>query len=196
MIKIRIHPAAALMLLFPLTGLMTWKMTALYWLCGIAHETGHILAGILRHVKFREIHLIPFGLLAIPEDPWKISPKSERIVAAAGPAVNLMLTAITLALPFSPQNESAVAFLYCNAALAAVNLLPILPLDGGRILYYALAEKHDAAFCEMILRRCATLLLALLLYPVFADLIRNGNPSLLLLWLYLTAYHLIRRGAI
>ena len=82
--------------------------------------------------------------------------KLKRITAA-------LLCALMLALP---ANEATAYLLYCNAALLFGNLLPVLPLDGGRMIYDTLARSHDAPLCETVCLRCAVIALSLLLYPV------------------------------
>ncbi|MBO5214185.1 MAG: site-2 protease family protein [Clostridia bacterium] len=196
MTRFKIHPTVILAAFFPFLGILTWGQTGLLWLCALLHEAAHIAAYRICGTKMQTVEILPFGICAIPENSLKITPSNEIFCAAAGPAVNLLLTALLLACPFSAENETARYLLYCNGALFFINILPILPLDGGRILYYALAKKHDAALCEKICYRCAVVLLLLLLYPVCAALFGENNPSLAMIWGYLMGITLLRRGSI
>lgn len=196
MTRFKLHPTVILVALFPVFGILTWGQTGLLWLSAILHESAHIIAYRICGTKMQEITILPFGICAIPENPLKITPANEIFCAAAGPMVNLFLTVLLLACPFPAENETVRYLLYCNGALFFINILPILPLDGGRILYYALARKYDAQICEKICYRCALLLLLLLLYPVCATLFVEKNPSLAMIWGYLGGITLLRRGSI
>lgn len=88
------------------------------------HEGGHLLAMFLCDVKVHTLRLRASGAVisadAMPY--WK-----ELLVAAAGPFVNLLL------LLASTRNNALMAVV--NLCLFVYNLLPIYPLDGGRILH-------------------------------------------------------------
>ena len=122
--------------------------------------------------------------------------ENEVFCAAAGPIINLLVSVVLLALPFSADNETVLYLLYCNSALFCVNMLPILPLDGGRMVYFALAAKYDGGLCETVCRRMGWVCLILLLYPVIAALWIDYNPSLAMIWGYLAGYTCLRRGSI
>ena len=192
---IKIHPSILLISLFPVFGIADTAMTALLWLSAAMHEAGHMLAAKRCGVFFRQITILPIGIAALPGETWKISPQKEIIIAAAGPAVNLAAALLTLTLPL-PANQYAVGFLYYHLAQFYINLLPILPLDGGRILYYTLARKHDGDSCEKICFYCGIILLCLSFFPSAIILIFGRNPSFLLVWFYLALYTGQKKGAI
>lgn len=94
-----------------------------------------------RRLGFRvlEIELAPFGgvaRIAGLED----RPGAEALVALAGPAANLLLAmAACLACQLWPMLAGDLAgFIALNLCLCGFNLLPALPLDGGRLLRAAL----------------------------------------------------------
>ena len=150
--QFKIHPTVFLAILFPCLGILTWGQTGLLWLSALLHELAHIVAYRICGTKMERVELLPFGICAIPKDPLKITPINEVFCSAAGPTVNLLITLVLLAFPFSVESEAVRYLLYCNGALFLINVLPILPLDGGRILYYALAIKRDAEICEKVIR--------------------------------------------
>ena len=113
-------------------------------------------------------------------------PKNDiRYVAAAGPAANLImalawagimkfLIVSSLAEPFFM--EMAKAGIMTNMVLAALNLLPILPLDGGRVLFSMLPMRLAIGFARMepygmfILMLLMMLnLLPILIYPLVSS---------------------------
>ena len=108
------------------------------------HELAHALAAAAFDLRVREIEFLPFGGVADIEGLDLADPGVEAMVAVAGPLHNLLC----LAGGFLLQQQGWLApgrgtfFLAANAALALGNLLPALPLDGGRIARAALAVRH------------------------------------------------------
>jgi Zn-dependent protease len=101
------------------------------------------------------------------------------LVAAAGPAANLaMLSLWALALRLlgvqSPLGAMAEAGVIANLVIMAFNLLPILPLDGGRILL-SLLPKRPAARYARFEQWSSHLLTAVVLFAVFDGMANNGK---------------------
>lgn len=68
-------------------------------------------------------------------------PKEELLIALAGPMSNLIMIGIALLMGWLEiwKKEWVQFFIYGNGAIACFNLLPIYPLDGGRILQVLLS---------------------------------------------------------
>ena len=101
------------------------------------HELGHLLAARLARVEIREIRLLPFGGSARMENPYGLSPAQLFCTAAAGPAANLALMLVSAALAHWKLLSifQASSLIQASLVLMIFNLLPALPLDGGRMLY-------------------------------------------------------------
>jgi Zn-dependent protease len=107
----------------------------------LAHELSHAFVARRHGVSVRGIVLWLFGGVAQLEGDMPDA-RSELQVAAAGPAMSLGIAAVAAAVAWflgfigaSPIMVAAVSWLAgINALLAAFNLLPAFPLDGGRIL--------------------------------------------------------------
>jgi Zn-dependent protease len=124
--------------------------------CVVLHEFGHALTGRKFGVKTAHITLLPFGGVAAMESIPK-QPKQEILISLAGPAVNVVIAGlIYLYLEFMPVQLSQeqldkgewpflVQLLFVNIFLAAFNLIPAFPMDGGRILRGILALRLDNA---------------------------------------------------
>lgn len=102
-----------------------------------AHELAHIAAAKPARVAISEIRLMPFGGSARMENPYRLAPGQLICVAIAGPIMNLALALLFAALAqwslLDPRR--ALQLVQPNLILFLFNLLPALPLDGGRILY-------------------------------------------------------------
>ena len=122
--------------------------------CVIAHEFGHVLVARLFGVDTPDITLYPFGGIArlntMPQEP-----RQEFLISIAGPVVNVVITVALLlfagaavsfpALAATPDGSTSLVtrLATANAVLAAFNLIPAFPMDGGRLLRAALAMRLD-----------------------------------------------------
>ena len=100
----------------------------------LLHETGHLLTARGLGYRVRSLELWPFGA-ALSMD-HSTGSRGALPVALAGPLCNLAAAAMSLLLlRLLPQTEGVMEPFFCmNLSLAAVNLLPAEPLDGGRAL--------------------------------------------------------------
>ena len=106
------------------------------------HEIGHLIAGLILRLKPEKIEIIPVGLtVSFKVDIEGINKKKgngnmfvikEIIVAIAGPIVNLLIFIITLLNEEKTYLNNLI--MYSNLLIFIFNLIPIYPLDGGRIL--------------------------------------------------------------
>jgi Zn-dependent protease/predicted transcriptional regulator len=122
------------------------------FVCVILHELGHAVTARLYKIEVKNITLWFLGGMAhIAEMPRRRG--GEAVVALVGPIVSfaigaLMWAWLRAAPPASAGGQFLVAYLaVVNVMLGAFNLLPALPLDGGRILrsLLALAMPHVRA---------------------------------------------------
>ena len=103
----------------------------------------HIAAARILHVRVYELELTPAGGAARIENLWRLRPGQAAAVALAGPAVNLMiiLTAAALCWWEMMDAETGALLIEQNLIILLFNLLPALPMDGGRVLCGLMSRK-------------------------------------------------------
>jgi Zn-dependent protease len=154
-----------------------------------AYAQGRVSLNPLRHVDVNGTILVPLALIALSGGKFAFGwakpvpvnfsalrkPKQHMAwVAAAGPAVNFAMAigwALVLKLGFELQGEilarMAIAGIVVNVVLMAINLLPILPLDGGRIVAGVLPRRLSRQYGKA--ERWGGYLLAVFIAASLAD---------------------------
>ena len=92
------------------------------------HELGHLITGIILGLKVKSINIMPFGISINFEDYSNKYIMKKIIIAAAGPIVNLIIVILGMC------NNWEEDVIYANMLIGMFNLIPLYPLDGGRIL--------------------------------------------------------------
>jgi Zn-dependent protease/CBS domain-containing protein len=131
------------------TGLL---FMVLLFACVLAHEFGHIFTARAFGVSTPDVTLLPIGGVArlerIPEEP-----REEFLIAIAGPAVNVVIALVLVALAGAHLDVGALGSVdnagismvdrlaIVNLFLAVFNMIPAFPMDGGRVLRALLAIR-------------------------------------------------------
>ena len=131
--KLSIH-----IIIFPVLALMCYLTGTMNVMAFVAslflHETAHAIAASALGLNVGAVEVMPFGCAARIESFGYVNGAKEILVAAAGPAANILAASGAILLGEYTAPAFAEALFRSNIMLAAVNLLPALPLDGGRIL--------------------------------------------------------------
>lgn len=100
------------------------------------HETGHLVVAALFHYPIRQLAVYPFGLAVTLEHFGDRDVGEEIAVLAAGPLMHLLIPALyALLKQWGWVSPVMTAWLMqINASVLWFNLLPLYPLDGGRIV--------------------------------------------------------------
>lgn len=125
------------------------------------HELSHSLVAMRLGLKVHDIVLLPIGGVSEIEGMGS-SPSVEGRVAIAGPLASILLGALFIGVaaatkaPIWPPNLSLTTgswlsrIGWLNLALAAFNLLPALPMDGGRVLRSLLSRGGNPVLATRI----------------------------------------------
>ena len=144
--------------------------------CVVVHELAHSLVAQRHGITVTEIDLLPIGgvsqMARLPEDPGV-----ELRIAAAGPAASAALAltfglsaALTGAQLWPPdlyRGDLLARLAWVNLLLAAFNLLPALPLDGGRVLRAVLEAHRDRRRATAIAAQVARILAVVMMVAGF-----------------------------
>ena len=179
--------------------LLVSVITALLFFCSIiAHELSHSLVARRFNMKVSSITLFLLGGVAnLRQEPP--TAKAEFFMASAGPAMSLVIGLIGISLSnlidlsSLPSLQVVVAVAgylgYINIALAAFNMIPGFPLDGGRVLRSAIwAVRHDRAKATPIAARGGQLVAGL--FALWGVLQFQQGDNALWWWPFLLAYFL------
>ena len=131
----------------------------------VMHEGAHLLAARCLNAGVSDLRLMPFGAAISMANPYALAPRQLFAVAAAGPAGSALTVLASAALThwglLSPA--LAIALMRINGVLMLFNLLPALPLDGGRMLYALLFPRIGKPRAARLGIRLGQALAALLL---------------------------------
>ena len=163
-------------------GLLPWGLLA----CAI-HEVGHIVASAVWGGHVRGLSLTVVGAELRIDYDAPLSYGQDSLVALAGPGANLMFGMLALSLDW--KLAAAVSL-----TIGAFNLLPIPPLDGGRVVYGLLAVRLDTDWAERLMTALSGCLVGVLAGVGAMAAVHYGNATLLLTALWLLA-GVLRRGS-
>ena len=113
-------------------------------LFALIHELGHLVCGILLGFKPQSISIIPFGFklgFKVKCDDYNIKIKKGNrltlkkiLIAISGPLTNVICILVLILIKNKISIEEFQNSIYANILLILFNLIPIYPLDGGRIM--------------------------------------------------------------
>lgn len=124
------------------------EIYAILMFFAIVHEIGHLLAGMMLGFVPKSFTILPLGAtigFKVTNNDYNKKVKNgnrlslkKLIVALAGPITNLIIMFIFIVTNWKPFEVNNELIIYSNFLIAIFNLLPIYPLDGGRIVKNAL----------------------------------------------------------
>lgn len=155
-----------------------WRYAAGFFALLFAHEMGHYVAARQRGLDVGAPAFIPFmgAFIALKDHPEDV--ETEAYVAIAGPVAGTVAALAVYLLARSEDSGLLLAIAYSGLFLNLFNLLPVSPLDGGRV---------TAVLSPRIWFVGVPILLALMLYrpsPMLLIVAILAAPQLLQAWRY------------
>ena len=172
------------------------KIYALIMLFAIIHEFGHLLAGIILGMKPNKMEIKPFGVsiqfdIATKDYTLKIKKGNvlelkKIFVASAGPITNVLI--IVICILSSKWLESLYIqkiIIFSNLLLIIFNILPIYPLDGGRILKSVIYIFKGKKIAEKCIHRISYITLIVITIASSIGILYLQNIAIFIVVLYL-----------
>ena len=107
----------------------------------IVHELGHFITAVLFKIEPDKIYIYPFGGISKLNISLSESITKELIVLIAGPLTQFIFYLLLIKLPFFEHYKEIIKIY--NYTILGFNLLPIYPLDGGKIINLLFSIKKS-----------------------------------------------------
>ncbi len=126
----------------------------IFFLAICIHEITHAIVGVGMGIKIKST-TISFSGLSLQFYDFQIKKIKKIIILFSGPIINLIIAIFT----YTFWGEEQIFFILCNLTLFIFNMLPIYPLDGGKILLEIIKNKKiieiiQKTFCIILVIIC------------------------------------------
>ena len=187
--KININPFFYFLALISVfTGL--FKQFLIMYVIIIVHEFGHIFFALIFKYKIIKINIYPFGGYSIFQNDLNISFIKEFLVFLGGILFQFILYLI---FKYNINNYSFIykVFINYNTSIILFNLIPIIPLDGSKVINILLNNFISFKYAHLITIYISYIFVFILIVLFYNNL--NMNIMILLLLFLLIKEHKIHK---
>ena len=158
------------LILISLVAYILWRGVAegiLITVTLFIHEMGHVWGMKMRRIPIQGMYFIPFlGAAIVPKEEFR-SDRDEAIVAIMGPIFGLVQALLIVPIFSATEAPFYAEAVWLVVFLNLFNLLPIGPLDGGRILRTTLTSLHPALNVIFWIASVAVAMVCAVKFPAF-----------------------------
>lgn len=152
----------------------------------IIHELAHLIAAVSIGLKPSYISLQPFGVNLRLKNKIVYSIADEIILYISGPLVNVIFALLAVALNAYFNNIYIEDFYIKNIALFCMNMLPILPLDGGVIMKKIMMHKLGFSKGQSLMRIISIFFIIIIcIFGIYLAKINKFNFSVVFLIVFM-----------
>lgn len=152
------------------------------------HELAHLIWGAVIGGKPKSICLNPLGLSLEFYSYGKDKTLNRIILFFIGPLVNFLFAIFFWKFNlFEKYNQKIV---YTNLALAVFNLIPIIPLDGGKILLELIKKFSNSNFANKFVMAFSKTFLIIITFVYSILILKMKNIFILIILIYLWILYL------
>jgi len=190
-IPIQLHWSFILLLfVILLLSLYLFIVWILLFVCVLVHELFHSITSKRNGIKVNKIVLYPFGGGSMI-DFEKVNPEIEFRISVVGPIASLLIAMLfgiaTLYVPAGQISSTVQILFLLNIFLGVFNLLPWLPLDGGRALRSYLQKSRNFIDATKIAVKSSNVVTVLfvagtIVYAIFAHGYSTLYREFIVLW--------------
>ena len=161
------------------------EMYTCIMLFAFIHELGHLVSGIILKLKPKALSIMPFGISITFETYGykKMIEIKKIIIAMGGPITNILIGIISIFLNINTNLKEII--IYTNIIIAFFNLIPLYPLDGGRILKGIVILKKDKMKADKIVNVISNTTLVLITAMGSVAILYLKNIAILCVLIYL-----------
>ncbi len=178
--------AVTIMLATDRTGYMLPTLFAV-----IIHEAAHLFVMWVQDCAPLSVRLIPASVQI--NKKFSFSHKNDILIAAAGPAANLLLCGCLYFNYAAFGNMTVLYYSLLNLIIGCFNLLPVKGLDGGTILYNIICKFKGQEKAALIMRIITLILAAAVIFVAVTLTFRHKfNISIYIVGIYLFIMSLMK----
>ncbi len=158
------------------------------YFCVTIHELSHMFAALYYKIGISGFVIMPFGVSLRLKESQICEPMHECAVCAAGPLINIILALVGLFFRTHNMGETRCVdfFVSSNLAIFLINIIPIVPLDGGRIFRAFLTSKFGFISAAKTANIVSQINIALIgAFGIYVLYVTHFNVSIMLICTFL-----------
>ena len=180
------------------------KIYIILMIFAMTHEIAHLITGIILGLKPKSISILPYGFKILFDVKVKdlntkigkgtILSIKKIIIALAGPMVNIIFIIIFWIFKYKIFGITYDYIVYANMLIAIFNLLPIYPLDGGRVIKEIIHIKYGTSKSYSMIIKITEISISILsiITSILVLYYKNWLLIIVLLYLWYIAYESIK----